>query len=699
MKRWLVPAVPFAVSFALSLSTVGRNVYWQDSGLFLSAVKDLGVLYPPGFVPYVVLAKIWSQLFFFLDFTLAVHLFSSTCAAGAAAVLAVAARELFRDGGDLFRISRRPGPVLADCCAIAAGTLAATGYTFWFTGIYAKGYAFYYLVLSLLLWRLILADRSRAPRDFTIVAALIGLAWSAHPSSVCLAPALIFFIARHRDALSPREIAKRVGIAAAVALAPALVILPLLAARDPVTALGDPRSLRELVDYALGLRFMGRPGAFGIDQERVASIGRFLWEEQLGVGLVLLTIGLVSLVRVNRLLLLWTLAWIVPYTALAVLFKVEGQHDCWFVAAWLPLHLMTALGLWQCAEPLPARVRAALPAAAAVAGLLWSVQANRVDLDQRRYDMAALYGQVLMEKVDRDAILVLNGDDSLAICGYFQRVRDVRSDLTIVAQPFLGQSFVSSRDWYDAKILREHPFLRMPDYPGMRARHPGYRPIATHLAAFVHANAGVGRPIFMQSPLAAALLPRGYVLIPAGVLWKLVPEGKVTVNLDDWKYPLAPQDVQGRMGRERGLMLRRVENGLIAQAESYEQRLLDLLLKGRHSLGDVYLKAGRTQEAITVLEEVRLMDQNYDAVPAFMCSLGDAYHRLGNDKLAEVYLVQALKLGLAGPPRGWALYWMGEIREQSGRSKDALALYTEAADSAAGEAPLEAKLARKLPPR
>jgi len=699
LKPWRVPAVPFLVSLALSLSTVGRNVYWQDSGIFLAAVRDLGIVYPPGFVLYVVLAKLWSLLFFFLDFTLAVHLFSSVCVAGAAAVLALAVRDFLRGGGDLFRMAPQSDPDLADWCAIGAGTLAAGGYTIWFTGIYAKGYALYYLVLALLLWRTIRADQTRAPRDFTIVAVLIGLAWSSHPSSVCLAPALIYFVVHHRAALGGKGIARRAGLAAAVALAPSLLLLPLLAVREPVTAMGDPRSLPELFDYAIGLRFMGRKGAFGVEAERVASVGRLLWEEQLGTGLVLLTLGFVSLVRLNQRLLLWTLSWIFPYTALAVLFKVEGQHDCWFVAAWLPLHLMTGLGLHQIASQIPPRLRAALPVAAAAAGIFWSVEANRADLDQRRYDLAALYGRVLMQNLDRDAILVLNGDDSLAICGYQQRVRGEREDVTIVAQPFLGQSFVSSRDWYDDKILREHPFLRMPDYPGMRARFSGARPIAAHLAAFVHANVSGSRSLFTQSPLNSALVPRGYLQVPAGVLWKVVPAARPIVNLDYWKFPLQPQDVQGRMGRERGLMLRRTGDGIVGQAESYEQRLLDLLLLAHYSLGDVYLKAGRTEEAIKVLEAVRMMDQNYDGVPLFMYSLGEAYHRIGDEKHAESYLVQAIRTGLGGAPRGWALYWMGEIRENGGRASDAQALYTEAATSAVDEPQLLAKLATKQPPR
>src|SRR5215213_5741440 len=104
MRRYGVPLVPFALS------------------LFLAAVKDLGVLYPPGFVLYLVLCKTWTLLLGFLDFTLAVHLFSSVCAAGAAAAIAVAARELLRSEGPLFRLDVGPN----DLAALAAGCLAAS---------------------------------------------------------------------------------------------------------------------------------------------------------------------------------------------------------------------------------------------------------------------------------------------------------------------------------------------------------------------------------------------------------------------------------------------------------------------------------------------------------------------------------------------------------------------------------------------
>src|SRR2546430_14044946 len=134
MRRFLVPGVPFVLSLALSSFTVGAHVGWQDSGFYLAAVKELGVLYPPGFALYLILCKGWTLLLGFLDFTPAVHLFSSCCAAAAAGVLAVAARDLLRTQGSL-----SPGGAPSDAAAIAAGCLAASGFSFWSAGLLAKG--------------------------------------------------------------------------------------------------------------------------------------------------------------------------------------------------------------------------------------------------------------------------------------------------------------------------------------------------------------------------------------------------------------------------------------------------------------------------------------------------------------------------------------------------------------------------------
>src|SRR6185436_8611530 len=209
MKRWIVPGVPFLLSLSLSLATVGSHPYWQDSALYLMAVKELVVLYPPGFGLYLVLCKTWTLILFFLDFTLAVHLFSSLCGALAAGTLAVAVRDLLRSRGATFRVFEQDPGETAETAAVVAGVILACGFTFWSAAIYAKGYALYYLVLTLLIWRMIRADESGRGRDFTLVAALIGLAWQCHPSATLAGAALAAFVAVHAKRLGAKGVAGR----------------------------------------------------------------------------------------------------------------------------------------------------------------------------------------------------------------------------------------------------------------------------------------------------------------------------------------------------------------------------------------------------------------------------------------------------------------------------------------------------------
>ena len=436
LRRAAVPGVPTVLSLALSLSTVGSHVFWQDSGFYLTAVKEMSVLYPHGFVAYLVLCRLWTLIFSFLDFTLAVHLFSSVCAAAAAGTVALATRELLRARSPLFgSVPGDPGPQ-TDVCASAIGCLAATGYTFWFSGIYAKGYSLYFLVLALLLWRLIRAAETRNPRDFTIVAVLIGLAWQAHPSAALTGLALILWVGVHRAVVGWKGVAWRAGLAAGVAAGPALAI-PVITSPS-LASFGNPDSASEILDYLLGSRFTGRAGVFGWDGSRAASVGQFLWEEMLGVGLVVVTVGLVGMAMRNRTLFLGILAWIVPVLVVTVLFKIEGQHDLWFVSAWLPLYLAGGVGLYEISRR-TGRWARWTAAGVAAAGVAWGAAANFSDLHLGNYDLPERFGRMYLEALDPDALLLVKSDDAVAIPLYLTLVRGVRADVTVVRVPRLGE--------------------------------------------------------------------------------------------------------------------------------------------------------------------------------------------------------------------------------------------------------------------
>ncbi|MBV8880006.1 MAG: DUF2723 domain-containing protein, partial [Planctomycetaceae bacterium] len=592
VKRLLLPGIPFVFSFLLSLWTAGSHLYWQDSGLFLAAVKELGVLYPPGFVLYLLLCKAWTLGLFWVDFTYAVHLFSSVCAAVAAGTLAVAARDLLRTRGPLFRTAEDDSP-MPEWAGACIGCLAACGYTFWAAAILAKGYALYYLILSLLIWRLIRADEDARPRDFTMVAVLIGLAWQAHPSAVNAGIPLLLFVAFHRRAVGGKGVAWRAGLAAACALGP-IPLLPLIR-RGAGFELGDPSGWRGFWDYATGARFTGIPGVFGVDGVRFLGAAKYFWEEFLGIGLLLVGLGLRRLWSLNRRLLVGLAAGVVPMILVAWLFKIEGQHDFWLVAAWIPLWLVAALGL---AYERKARELAAI---VALAGVLWAVIANRKDLDQRDYTLAESFGEYYLKALPQGATLCTASDDLYGSTLYLQRVRGMRRDI-FLHSPFVRISIAGSAG---------PVFFERPQYPADQQ------------------TLQADGPLFSSGDRASP-----------------------------WVEPLPAEDLPGRFRRARGQQVERTATEVRVRPEPYEMRLLRVLLLARKNRADAAARTGNLEEAARLYGTILALDPGMNDEPAVLFPFAVIEAGLNRTASAEARFKRALERGLEGEQGARACYFL-----------------------------------------
>jgi hypothetical protein len=683
------------LSLCLSLLTVGKHPYWQDSGLYLTAIKELGVLYPPGFTLYEVLCHLWTRVCFFLDFTFAVHLFSALCAALAAGAISLAARDLLRSRGRIFRVTDEDPGVIADYCGVLAGLFMAVGFTFWSTAIYAKGYSFYYLCLALLLWRMIRADDGGKPRDFSVVAALIGLSWQAHPSATLTGLALLLFVLLHAKALGWKGIAGRVAIAAACALGPSLLLLPWFASRDPWLVMGLPRNPLEALSYVTGRRFVSLPGVFGFDSGRGASFGQYLWEEFLGVGLLLLTAGLVALARGRRPFLWGLLTWMLPYATVTILYKIEGQHDCWFIAAWMPLYLVLAVGAWQAARWAGERGRTLVTAAGA-AGLLWAVVANFSQVNQRDYVLAELYGRTLIEPVDPDAVLLLQGDDSNGLTSYLQRVRGERPDVLLVTTSFLA--YESAGNWYDEILLRRHSFLQPPQYVPMLARFTSRTKKEVATAAFLNANAECGRPLFCEQFVPLDLLRPGYTLIPAGAVWKFVRQG---VDLDSryWRFPIEPEGVQVGARRARGQKVGSATDEYAVKPQRYEERLRNLLALARFHLAMALTEKQRYAPAANLCDSILALGPEYRENPEIVHIAGISHHAAGQDARAEPLLRTSVELGSIPRNRASACFYLGEIARKKGDEAEAQRWFAKALEIPGLDAATRREIESRLRPK
>lgn len=671
LAPWLVPGIPFLLSLGLSLSTVGSHVFWQDSGFYLVAVKEMGVLYPPGFMLYLILCKAWTILFSFLDFTLAVHLFSSFCAALAGGALAVAGRDLLRARGVFRVVGTDPGGTLAGWAGAGAGCLAACGYTFWSTAIYAKGYALYFLVLALLLGRMIRASENGKPRDFMVVAALIGLAWAAHPSAALIGPALLLFLWAHRGMLNVKRVIRGVATAAACALGPSL-LLPALAADKTRFAMGDPAGFGKMLSYLAGRVYVGREGAFSLDAQRLSDFSLFFWEEFLGVSIVLLSIGLIQLCRRNPRAAAGLALWSIPYLGVTILFSIEGQHDCWFVAAWLPLSGVIAIGLCTLAA-LVQRLPRTIVGAVVVVGVAWASFLNHSHLNQRGYVLAEHYGRILLENLDPGAILLCFGDDSLGTTQYLQRVRNVRTDVLVVYPSYLIGSGRESRSWYADRLRARFPEVDVPDIPLL----PGDRysqVIERSSTAFINANAMKGRPMFTSIKPLPENLGKGLAAVPAGALWKVAKVSESsTLESRYWRFPIDPEQVVPLYRRKRGKILTGSEDGLKGRSEAYEERLVRLLLNARKNLAVALFDRGQFQASARLLESVLALNPQERREPANLALLAESYQKSGRQEKA-LSLYQAIVEMKADPFLHWKAHThLGEILGALGRDQEAAA--------------------------
>jgi hypothetical protein len=667
---WQWSLLPMGVSLILSLCSVGSKPHWQDSAIYLVAVKEFSVLYPPGFVLYLTLCKAWTLLLGFVDFTLAVHLFSSVCAALAAGFLARAAERLSGD-----RVA-----------AAVIGCLAAAGYTWWFSGLYAKGYALYFMLVALLLWRMTVRDHVR-------VMLLIGLAWAAHPSAGLLGPAVLLYLLRHRAevlALGWRRLALAVPGAVLCAIGPSL-LLPLIAARESIVSMGHPASFEEWFRYLVGSRFTTIPGVWGFDGPRFARMGLLFWEEFLGIGAVLAAAGVARIVRDRREERWMMPAWILPVAVVAGLFKIEGQYDFWLVVAWMPLWLAAAVGL----SALRTRLARA-PVAALAAGLLWSVAANGRDLQLRSDDLPETFGRSFLQNLEPGATLVVSSDDAMGLCRYVQTIRGFRPDVRIL---FLGMINPSpGLRWYPERLARAWPEFSPPDFNFVMLRASEFSRNALSQAAILQTRRPGAPPVYFDTEPAAPLIGSGSV-VPAGFLWKWTEEPDARPDRKAWDYPVTLEQAAQRRGRRRGIIVTFRSDGLEVSAQPYEDRMVHHLAHARRTMGDLLQREGTREgyaRSALAYESILKAAPELGGASNILYPLALDYYMLDRYDAAAPLFKQVAD-GDAGPmTKAGALFYLGDLHARARRRDEAREYYRRALEVAPADLPLRDEIRKRL---
>lgn len=671
LRPGAVPAVPFAFSLILSLSTAGSHAFWQDSGYYLTAIHELCLPASHGFVLYVALAKAWTLVFApMVGFTYAVHLFSAVCAASAAAFVASAAKRF------LGRI--QPGAP-ADGPAIAAAMVTAGGYCFWNASTLAKPYALYYLCLAVLLW---LLARAESRKEFFAMGAVLGLAGAAHPSAVMLVPPLLVYAWARRDKvreLRPAGFAAVVIFAGVAAFLPSFVGMPLLSARESVLSMGDARTPGQIWNHLRGSNYTDFKGAWGFDLGRAALAARFIWEEFLGVGLAVLGIGLWRLWTERRGVLGLLAAWVVPNLLLPLFFIGEGMFDQWFVAAYLPLALAVATGFAWIAR----QAKVLFPAALATS-VAWMILMNYRDLNFRTYDLAETYGRLLLLNLEKGAMFVADTDDSAVLPMYLQRVKGERTDVKVIHGEFVGLP------WYDRRLERDFG-VKPADLASIQART---NPQQIAVTAVANANVAPGRPLYSERPPDPAGLKPGLAQVPAGILWKTSVEAEAQPDLRHWNLPVDPFAVARQRRRARGILMRHTSKGMVATFEPYENRLVGVLVQAKLRATEPMLEHNPAA-ALSIFDKAAAIDPSLEFDAAFQYNFGLALYLNERILPAEEAFERVLRLEPRPARETLAHFYLAEIARGTRRPDDAKRHYQRALEIGGAEPLMMKKIAER----
>jgi tetratricopeptide (TPR) repeat protein len=292
-------------------------------------------------------------------------------------------------------------------------------------------------------------------------------------------------------------------------------------------------------------------------------------------------------------------------------------------------------------------------------------------INQRRYDLAEVYGRIHLDNLDRDAVLLVASDDAGAICSYLQSVRKIRPDVVLVLAARLGLSTASGEYWYLERLIRDNPFLKRPDLEGTR-RKVGEFFDATHAAAaFLNENLDGGRPLFTAILPSSRVARRDLSIVPAGALWKVVPQGREHPDLRYWRQPISAADVLPRYRRERGQIVTHSQHDTEVKPEAYEHRLFKLLVQSQIFLARLKMSWGDHGAAAEILRKVVDLSPETRQNGELLCALGRANYGLGEIDAAERLFLEVLRTSSDPGPAAESFLFLGWIHRKRGNESEA----------------------------
>jgi len=474
----LASAAAFLLPLALYVATLAPTVTLEDSGELIAGAFHLGVVHPPGYPLWCLLAHAFTWIPF-ASVAERVHLASAAFAAGAAWLTFLVAR-------------RWTGSAAA---ALGAALALAVSRIFWSQAVIAEVYSLAALFAILLVE---LAERFQAshdPRWLLGLALAAGLSLANHPLTLLELPVLALWLLAldRRAVLAPRVLAA--GAALFTLGLGVYLYLPLRARSDPPVNVGSPTTTARVLEHVSRAAYRAdagtRTGGGLGDLARHCAEAWLGTARALGPPLALLSLaGAAFLYRERRDRLAVTLG-IAALNVVGVNLISGSAANPWglFVhrVFYLPTHVMAALWLAFGARAVlgwggRAGIAGRIAAGGVLAGLVAAEAALNLPHAGRRGDFRARdFALDLVDSAPRSSGFLPLSDEVVYPLVYLRLVEGVRRDVRVL-DPSFG--------WKQESV------------------------------AAVLSDLPIGEALRRAEPRL-----EGYVAVPQGLVYRVVPEG------------------------------------------------------------------------------------------------------------------------------------------------------------------------------
>ena len=567
LKLLLTVFVPI---FALYAYTASSTVYWQDSGIYLSGIRTLGIIYPPGYPLYLLLAWIWTKAFLVLmpwvTFAKAVHVLSGLFGAATSFIIALSILELLGWTSEI--VARRnkklkiPTIRINFLIAVSLGISSGLSYSLWSQSINAEVYSLaglfsisiFYFVLKVIRN---VQGKAHINRIYMLVFLLFifwGLSFSNHPMAV-LFTAPIFYLLFHLRLL-PLQTYFKPGVWLRMILIFILfavlfyVYLPIRSAAVPLFEWSKIDSLKSMIDHIIGKQyFIGESSLKFVDSEKIISFPRLFFEEHFITGSILFITGMYYLWKegkYTRIIAKFAIVLGLIFYLVLNFYEQGTEYNYWLIPFYTFSSVVAGAGLWYLMLKIEKKTYLYIIAASLLVPQLFI---NLKYNNRNNYVLAQEFGKNILSPLSEGSIIFTLGDQDSAISSYLQVVEDYRTDITVIWSGNFNET------WRIKKLENQYPDVGMPAVGDQKTLT--IKQYKEFIKDFLDTNVQKRDVFLIQKGVIE--LPEGYSLVPAGTLWKVV-KGEGEVDLSFWNYQFSDPDRYNHPERTEGS--RKIKNNL-----------------------------------------------------------------------------------------------------------------------------------------